>query len=111
MNIMLTQRAVKQLLKLKKKNCNIFVSIGGVRDCFEDSFNCYQESFKFEFTPKPEHPRIFDEILKLDDDTNLVVEEEALLNLVGTEIDYSNKFLFKNNSITTCNCKKNLRLN
>ena len=104
MNISVSKRATKQLLKLSQKKANVFVSTIYYNDCEN---KC--SSFNFKFTPSSEHKQIFDEIKKLDKYTNLIIEEPTLMDLVDTEIDYvKKKFIFKNNELSFCKCGSNL---
>ena len=54
----------------------------------------------------------FDEVVKVSEDIKLIIDKQAVMYLIGTELDYAtdelvSEFTFKNpNSKSSCGCGK-----
>lgn len=98
----LTLNATKQLTKIAKENnaSNIlfYVKGGGCN------------GFNYKFEPTNDNPLKGDEIVKINDDTKIIVCNKSLIHLIGTKIDWKKtvmgeSFEFENpNSASSCGC-------
>jgi iron-sulfur cluster assembly accessory protein len=101
--ITLTKMAVKELAKMSNgKNVLFKVIKNDVCKKFV--------GLRHDLTLTSDHPAVFDEIVKINKKSNLIIEERSLLYTIGTEIDYDparpgTKFVFNNPSVATrCKC-------
>lgn len=100
--ITLTSRALTQLVNISRseKVTKLLFSVKGG--------GC--NGFKYDISPMKNEPNKLDEVINIHNNLNLVVDNNSIFYLIGTEIDWKNdimgnRFEFNNpNANGTCGC-------